>query len=226
MDNIHKGHRTRLKNRYIKEGLEHFEEHNCLELLLFYAVPRKDTNPIAHELIKKFGSINEVFNASIDELCKIEGITENSAILLTMIPKIVGYAGCTKITKQSLDTAEKLCDYCYSLFRGETKEKVRIICFDSKLQVVSAEEVESGTSNHVNINARTVIEIAIKNKSDLVVIAHNHPDGDEMPSGKDVVTTRILKETLENVNINLLDHIIVGQKHALSMKNSGYFCDL
>ena len=223
---LHDGHRKRLRERYRKEGLEHFEDHNCLELLLFYSIPQRDTNPIAHNLLSHFGSLTNVFSASVEELCKVEGITENSAVLISMIPKLMSKVDRTEFKQESMNSAKILCDYCKTLFYGETEERLKILCLDSKLRVVACEEVAKGTSGRIDFNIRSIIEIAFKHKTDVLVMTHNHPRTNSLPSNADLSATNRVKATLEGIGIKLLDHIIVGEKEVTSLKDGGFLFDL
>lgn len=223
---VHDGHRNRLKERYNKEGLSNFQDHEVLELLLFYSIPQKDTNPIAHKLLEHFGSLGEVFNASVSELTKVDGITENSAVLISMIPKLMGKVKTKDYSKIPLDTADMLCKYCKNLFYSETTEKLRVVCLDNKLKVIGCEEVSSGTMGKIEFNARSIVEIAIKYRTDIVVLTHNHPRGASLPSNADLSATTSIKNILSSLGIKLLDHVIVGQNDVTSLKNDGFMFDL
>lgn len=225
MDNLNAGHRQRLKERFIKDGLEHFEPHNCLELLLFYSIPRRDTNKLAHSLINRFGSLSAVFSASIPELCEVEGISENSAVLITMIPQLMRKMKTDISLGHRLDSTNKVCKYCFDLYLGESVEKLRVICLNEKLEIISNEIISDGNTKSVTANARKIVETAFKNKSDSIILCHNHPGGSEFPSDSDISATRKIKLTLKGINIDLLDHIIVGREAAASMKDMGYLTD-
>lgn len=218
---IHDGHRQRLKERYVNEGLENFSDHEILELLLFYSIPQRDTNQIAHELINHFGSLGGVFTASVSDLTKIKDITQNTAVLITMIPKIIGKAKAEKISDLVLDNVDDLCKYCKSLFFFDRVEKLKIVCLDNKLRVIGVQTLSDGTAGRIKFDARQVVEVALKYKSDIIVLTHNHPRGDSMPSNSDVAATNSISTTLSAIGIKLLDHIIVSGDNARSMKNEG-----
>lgn len=223
---IHDGHRQRIRDKYIKSDIKTFEDHEILELLLFYSVPYKDTNEIAHNLINHFGSLSGVFSASVSELTKVEGITQNSAVLISMIPKIMARATIKDISDISLDSVDALSAYCKSLFIGEVFETLKVICLDQKLKVLGCETISGGTTGTIEFSARKVIETAFKYKSDIIALAHNHPRGDISPSQADIAATNSLKTTLSAVGIKILDHIIVADGNALSMKSEGVLFDL
>lgn len=225
MKNVNSGHRKRLKQRYLKEGIENFEHHNVLELLLFYALPRVDTNKIAHNLIKRFGTISGVFHAPIEELVKVKGIGENAAILINLIPQLMKVYAIDDFGTEPLDSSKKMCGYLTSCFIGTLTEEVRVICLDDRLRVISNDVLFEGAVSRVEISARKIVETAFRNNSDLIILSHNHPNGDEIPSEQDIVVTRHINNTLKAVNIKLLDHIIVGKNRTSSMRDGGYFYD-
>ena len=223
---IHDGHRKRLRDRFRKEGLASFEDHNCLELLLFYSIPQKDTNPIAHKLLEHFGSLSNIFSATIEELCEVEGITENSAVLISMLPQLMKKVKVNDFSNAVVNSADVLCKYCKALFEGEVYEKIKVICLDNKLKVIGCDEIGSGTTGRLVFDLRKIVETAIKYKSDMIVIAHNHPKNNSLPSNADISATNMIKSTLQSLDMKLLDHIIVGEKDVTSLRDSGYMFDL
>lgn len=223
---IHDGHRQRLRDKYANAGLERFEDHEVLELLLFYSIPYRDTNEIAHNLINHFGSIGGVFSASVNELTKVKGITQNSAVLISMIPKIMVRVKIKGASDIALDSVPTLTAYCKSLFLGEVVESLKVICLDQRLKVLGCETISGGTTGTIEFSARKIIETAFKYKSDIIALAHNHPRGETSPSQADIAATNSLKTTLSAVGIKLLDHIIVADGDALSMKGEGILFDL
>lgn len=223
---VHDGHRKRLRERYKKEGLGGFADHEILELLLFYSIPQRDTNPIAHKLIAHFGNIKEVFLAPINELVKVDGITENSAVLISMLPKIMAITMERENLNTPLDSAKALGNFCRGLFYGDAVEKLKVICFDSKLKVVGYEQIADGTMGKLEYNVRSIVEVAIKYQVDIVAITHNHPRGSSMPSNADLAATTLIKNTLSSLGIKLIDHIIVGEDKTTSLKEDGFMFDL
>ena len=222
-DNPHNGHRQRLKERFVKNGFESFQPHEILELLLFYTRPRIDTNVIAHELINKFGSISKVFDAEIEDIAAVNGVGENSAVLIKMIPQLSKVYGCNLIENDQLDTSRKVCRYFYNFFLGAKTEQLKIACLDDNLHVVASGTVLEGGLSSMPINVRKIVEFTYRSKCEMVILAHNHPNGVAVASDDDVKATMKIYPILKSVGIRLLDHIIVNQQTASSMYDAGYF---
>ena len=219
---VHDGHRERLRARFAEHGLESFNELNALELLLCYAIPRRDTNEIAHRLLDAFGSLSGVFQASMQELTSIPGIGENAATLILMVPQIVKKAHVskakeTKIIRNSTDAGNYLLPY----FLNEQDEIVMMLCLDNKRAVICCREMGRGVVNCVDANIRRMVETALKVKTTTVIVAHNHPNGVALPSREDDNFTRTLYRSLGLLGITLEDHIIVANDEFVSLADSG-----
>ena len=219
---VHDGHRERLRARFAEHGLESFNELNALELLLCYAIPRRDTNELAHRLLDAFGSLSGVFQASMQELTSIPGIGENAAALILMVPQIVKKAHVakakeTKIIRNSTDAGNYLLPY----FLDEQDEIVMMLCLDNKRAVICCREMGRGVVNCVDANIRRMVETALKVKTTTVIIAHNHPNGVALPSREDDNFTRALYRSLGLLGITLEDHIIVANDEFVSLADSG-----
>ena len=223
MGTIHDGHRKRLKQRFLQEGLVSFEPHNTLELLLFFAVPRQDTNVIAHRLIKQFKTLSGVLNAPYEELIKINGLSENGATLLKIIPQLLSAYTVEINAKQPMNNVKTICSYFHGCYIGVKTEQLRVCCLDDNLNIISCPVIQDGGVNTVPINVRKIVEATYRSNCSMIILAHNHPNGIPVPSEADVKVTRQLYNTLKNVGITLLDHIIVGPNDAVSMKDTGYF---
>jgi len=220
-NDMHQGHRDRVKARFINDGLSNFAPHNVLELLLFYSIPRKDTNKIAHNLIKHFGSLPNVMDADINELLKIDGITKNTATLIKLMPSFSAYYLKDKGSINNiLNSAEKMGEFLKPFYIDKTSECVCCICLDSKLKVIKAEILFEGSVNMVGITNRKVVEFAAINNATVVVLSHNHPNGVAIPSQADISSTVRLKEALKLIEVKLLDHIIVADGDFVSMRDS------
>ena len=220
---IHDGHRERLRERYKENGLKGFNDINALELLLFYALPRKDTNPLAHELLNWFGSLQAVFSASVEELKDVPGISDSSAILIKLVPDICKLARITETSKGKGITDSSLASgFLIPRFMFEESEKVIMLSLDSAKKVKACTDISSGVVNSVDLNIRLVVETALKNKASSVILAHNHPDGDTSPSREDRETTTRIRDSLKLVDIPLVDHIIVSGNDYFSFCDAGY----
>ncbi len=221
---IHEGHRARLKNRYLSEGLDHFEDHEVLELLLFYCIPRRDTNPIAHDLVERFGSLAQVLDAPAAELEKVSGISHGAAMFLKMISDVDRYYQVSRASHpQILTTVEDCGRYLLPRFCNRRNETVFLLCLDAKCKVLACKEVGEGSVNSAAVPIRRVVEMALGANATSVVIAHNHPSGLALPSEEDVVTTRRLALALQAVEIQLADHIVVAEDDFVSMAQSGMY---
>ena len=219
---IHDGHRQRLKARFEKEGLDNFEELQVLELLLFYCIPRKDTNPIAHALISHFGSFSQVLEAPVAELCKVPGVSENTALFLNLNREMGRFYLVDRVSKNTiLDTLEACAFYMVPHFYGRSVETVFLLCLDAKCKVLCCKEVGEGSVNSAGISVRKIVETALNANATSVVLAHNHPSGLALPSEEDVQTTQRIAAALQAVEIHLVDHIIVADDDYVSMAQSG-----
>ncbi len=223
---IHDGHRERLKKQFREGGLDHFTDYQILELLLFYIIPRRDTNPIAHRLIDRFGSLSQVLEAPTEELEKVEGIGPNAALLLSLITEVARVYMVNRAEKQTmLNSIEECGQYLKSFFIGRRVEMVYLLCLDAKCKVLSCREVGEGGVNSANVPIRKIVELALSQNASSVVLAHNHPSGLALPSEEDISTTRRVAAALSTVDIPLVDHIIVADDDFVSLVQSGYRFD-
>lgn len=221
---IHEGHRQRMKQRFLREGLDHFEQHQVLELLLFYCVPRKDTNPIAHALLQRFGSVAQVLEAPYGELMKVPGMGESAATFLTLVNDLGRYYQVNRASKPTILTTVEQCGrFLVPHFYGRRNETVFLLCLDAKCKVLCCKEVGEGSVNSAAIPIRRVVEMALGANATSVVLAHNHPSGLALPSDEDVCTTRRVAMALNSVEIQLVDHIIVADDDFVSLAQSGMY---
>lgn len=220
----HDGHRQRLKERFMLEGLDHFNELQVLELLLFYVIPRQDTNPLAHRLLDQFGSLAQVLEAPVGELEKVPGIGQNAAAFLHLIREAGRYYQVNR-TKQEkiLNTTEKCVGFLSSFFVGRRNETVFLLCLDAKCKLLCCKEIAEGSVNSASISPRRIVELALGVNASSAVLAHNHPSGLAIPSGEDVRTTHRIAAALQTVEIVLADHVIVADDDSVSMMQSGYY---
>lgn len=216
--NPHENHRARLRETFIKAGVDDMPDHNLLELLLFYSITRKDTNELAHRLIENFGSLNRVFDAPYEELLKVDGMGESSALLISAIPAICRrYSENTVSGKINLSEPEDAVEYAVRKFYGSKVEEFYMLCLDSLGNLTNCCKIGDGTASSVAVDKRTVLETAFRNNADRVIFAHNHPYGVAAPSREDVNLTGEMCALLKNVGVRLADHIIVAGGDSISL---------
>ena len=223
---IHQGHRQRMKERFCKEGLDNFNEINALELLLFYCVQRKDTNPLAHRLLERFGNLVKVLDASRDELMQVEGVTENIAVYLSMMRQLSRYYNRLKQNEQIkvIGSVTECAQLLRPNFIGRSDEAVFLLCLDAKCQVICCEMVSQGTASSAPFPFRKVVELVMKSKAASVILSHNHPGGIAVPSAEDIAVTKRLAALLSDIEVILVDHIVFADDDDyVSMVQSNYF---
>lgn len=222
--NPHVNHRTRLRERFLRSGLSDFAAHNALELFLFYAVPRRDTNPIAHALLERFGTLSQVLEAPAEELAKVAGMGDSAATFLSLITSVGRYYLVNRTLQETILTSiEKCGQYMMPYFYGRRNETVFALCLDAKCKVLCCKEIGEGSVNSVGVPIRRIVETALGVNATSVVLAHNHPSGLALPSGEDVQTTRRVAMALDAVEIGLVDHLIVADDDFVSLAQSGLY---
>lgn len=218
---IHDGHRQRLKDRFLQEGLDGFTEIQVLELLLFYAIPQGDTNPTAHALLDRFGSLAKVLDAPHSKLMEVAGIKHHSATFLKLMKEVGrSYELSRNREEVILPTIEDCGRYLKPFFKGMKNEVVYLLSLDAKLKVLSCRQVGEGSVNYASVPIRRVVEMALEDGASIVLLAHNHPSGLAVPSADDIQTTRRLAVALSAVEIQLFDHIVVADDDYVSMVQS------
>lgn len=208
---MHENHRERVKARFLANGLDSFEEHNKLELLLFYSIPRIDTNETAHRLINKFGSLAGVFDANIEELEAVKGIGHNTAIFIKLMPQLArAYYTSNVDMSARFDNVDKIGRMLINHYLGVTTETVLLTLLDNKFKIIDMIKVHEGSVNSAHVTPRSLIEPAVRRNAAMVVISHNHPGGIAVPSGADMASTANLITAFRVVGITLLEHILVA----------------
>lgn len=221
---IHKGHRERLRKRFFEHGLDSFSDIEALELLLFYALPRRDTNPLAHALLKSFGSFRAVLEARTEDLAQVEGIGKNAAGLIRLVAEFgQRYMVSGRRGGKPLLSSADVGEYFLPLFAYETDELVYVACLDSAGMVKQCRKIAHGMSNRVDFSSRDIVDTALRYNASHVIIAHNHLSGTAMPSQADVSATKKLIAALSIIGVELDDHIIVCDGDFVSLRDSGYF---
>lgn len=212
-DNPHRAHRARVKERFMRGGLDSFSPHELLELILFYAIPQKDTNVLGHRLIERFGSLAGVFSARHEELCEVEGISDHAATLLRLWLPAASYAlAREKEEERVFDTVGRIGEYLVRRYIGVGCETVFLMLLDNSYRLIDCVKVYEGSVNSVGITARKLIETALFRGAAMAVLAHNHPNGTVIPSSDDLHTTATVRDAFETVGVSFLEHILVAGK--------------
>lgn len=220
--NIHQGHRSRLRKRYLATGLTGFDEHQILELLLFYAYPRVDMNEKAHELIKQFGDLQNMMSSDAGTLMKA-GLNENAAVLLKLIPDICSNCLEQTMKRERYDSPEKLKALFAGYFNSRKKEEFVAACFYNDLTLAGMKQVSEGSPSETPANLHMIISFAVGCGSTLVVLSHNHPGTSANPSESDLAVTLGIKNRLAAMELTLMDHIIIGDEDAVSLRENAAF---
>lgn len=217
---MHEGHRERLRETYLNNGASALHDHQLLELLLTFAIPRRDTNPLAHRLLTAYGSLEQVLAANPYDLMRQEGIGVQAAVLLSLVGTLMRRGGAARTARKRktvLNTPEAASYYCAALLAGAKYEETYAISLDKRRAVLHADKVASGTLGETVVYPRLVLECALRHGANSVILTHNHPSGNPQPSSEDVNTTRAIFDALQAVSITLHDHIIVGEGCTYSM---------
>ncbi len=228
MANEHSGHRDRLRERYLSEGLDCFTPLHVLEVLLLYSVPRRDTNVLAHRLIEQFGSLVGVLNAAPEQLAQVEGIGMNAAVHLHLVADIARRYYAEAITPLPNDAQrEDLMRYygkkLVAACNGLPEETLYLVCLDNNLREISTDRISTGAPNAVQLPGRKIAEVALRHHAPSILLAHNHPRGLAIPSREDIAATLSLRDALRAISVDLIDHFIIAGSDYVSMAQSGFF---
>ena len=220
---IHDGHREKMRQRFMTGGLDAFADHEILELLLYYAIPRRDTNTIAHALMERYGSLPAVLAAPMEDLKRTEGIGESAAVLLHLVPQVCRRARLAQVGEdQVLNSSERAGAYLLECFDGESREVIYQLCLDRKGKLLACKRLGEGSVASADLDVRRLVENAILTGASAVILAHNHPSGVALPSDGDYTATMRVRAALNAIGIELADHIIVADGDFVSMADSGY----
>ncbi len=222
-ENLHKGHRERMRNRFLKEGGDGFADHELLELLLFYAVPRGDVNPLAHRILAEFGTLTMLLASDAVEIASRCHIKESTAMLLTLQMAFLKRLQQEKWKdKISIDSVSKASAYAVDLLSHYTYERFYIMCLDTQKRLIHTCFIAEGTLHHADVQMRTLVEAALKYKASSVILLHNHPGGAAKPSLSDVTLTMEVQKILMAIDIDVVDHIIVADDAYYSFLEHDY----
>ncbi len=220
--NPHEEHRARMKQRFVEEGLNAFEDHQVLEMLLFYTIPRKDTNEMAHRLLEKFGTLESLFDASPEEIEQKGRVSRNTAVFLSMVPQLARkYMILKQGKKPVLDSSAKAGQFITSLFIGKSYEAFYVCCLNSQNQLNYAALVHEGTINEAPVYPRLIVETALRYQASSIILAHNHPGGSLKPSGADIEVTRKICDAMKTISIPVIDHMIAAGSNYFSFAENG-----
>ena len=222
-DHIHDGHRARMTQRFLETGLSGFQPHEVLEMLLYYALPRRNTNPIAHLLLDRFGSISAVLSASPEALCSVEGVSQKTAATLRFFRELHTYLAEEQRTGVMLATAEEAGSFFQAIYQLESNEIVRAAYLDNNLRLRRIVTISEGHPSATPLLIRSVTEHAFTESSNALILAHNHPNGSSVASQEDIAATQLLYRTLQNCGIELVDHVIIGIDGVTSLRGAGVF---
>lgn len=217
---IHEGHRQRMKERFLRGDLDSFDDHEILELLLFYAVPYRDTNPISHALVDRYGSWVKAVDASYDDLLTVPGMTPHMAVLLSLMGKAAQrYFKDSNGTVRHLYNADAVGQHVIPFFFGERDESVLLVSMDNRRKHLNTTRICRGSVNSIQFNVRLVAEQALRDNATRVAIAHNHPNGYAFPSEADVTATQYVIDALRPLGIRVVDHVVVSDGECLCMSS-------
>ncbi len=218
----HEGHRRRMRERFIKQGLEGFAPHEMLELILFYGIPRANVNPLAHRLMDAFGSLHGVLEADAKDLAKVEGIGESTAVLLSLFGHMNRELEKSRSAeRKKLPNRGAAQKHCLGLLMGLRQEHLYLVCLNAQMEFLQNALIAKGTLNEVQAYPRLVAEAALRANAHAVVLCHNHPGGSVIPSRADLEMTAALGRLLNDLDMILADHIIVAGADALSLVECG-----
>lgn len=220
---LHKKHRERMKSKFLKEGLSAFTDYEVLELLLYYAIPQGDVNPLAHMLLDKFLTPGAVFGATVEQLCEVKGIKKHTALLIKLVPQLAQYyTSLSAREKKFIATSQDAGEYVCSMIGCEKREVFAVICLDTQRKVLAFEILDEGTVSQANVHPRKVVACALKHNASAVILAHNHPSAGAYASENDRMLTSQLCTVLEGIDVEVIDHIIAASTEKfVSMADSG-----
>lgn len=222
VENIHKGHRERVRDRFMEDGLDSFKDHEVLELLLFYCVRQKDTNELAHRMLKEYGTLHDLLEAHPRDIARRCGVSINTATLISLcVPLARRYMKRKWGNRPVLNSSSRAGEYALSLFAGRVYEAFFAICLDSQNRVNHAALVHEGTINEAPVYPRIIVETALRHKANSVILAHNHPGGSLKPSVADIEVTKKIYSALLPISIRVVDHIIIAGERYTSFAEQG-----
>lgn len=221
-ESLHKGHRSRMRKRYMENGIDALNDHEILEILLYYAIPRSDTNELSHSLLDKYGTLANLFEAPFESLKELKGMGETSAMLIKLIPDIcrIYYSekkNCINIRPDK----ESLNEMVVSKFIGKNTEAVVLTLLDAKMKVLFCDYMNEGNVDTLILDIKKLVKTALQYNTRYAIIAHNHPSGVALPSKSDIESTYRIRDVFNGIDIKLIDHIIVADNDYVSLADDG-----
>lgn len=218
---LHEGHRRRMLETYLNNGVNAFSDYEVLEFLLSYALSRRDVNPLAHRLLEEFGDLHRVFSAPISQLQRVAGVGPRTAALLHLVYELWSRCETNRIANQRfLRSTAEIGRYLTARNDGKREERAWLLSLDARCRLLECRELCRGAVNAVNLPYRKVVEAALLANATSVVLAHSHTNGSMLPSREDIEYTRGVRRALELVDVILADHMILSERSYLSMKAS------
>lgn len=226
-ENLHEGHRGRIRKAYCEQGMDGMADHAVLELLLTYAIPRRDVNDTAHLLLNRFSSLNDVFAADPRQLMQVDGIGESAAVFLHLLFDLHRRLNLQSMQNASgrarLETPQDACRYALALASADRHETLRVISLDSTMTVIHADVLEIGTPTKVHFEPRRVVETALLHKARYLILTHNHPSNILVPSADDIETAKMIQEIASKLEIDVRDQLILAKNAAYSYQYDRVF---
>ncbi len=208
---IHQDHRQRLRARFLKEGLDGFQPHEVLEILLFYSIPQQNTNPLGHSLINTFGSISGVFDADFNKIMEVSGIKEYSATLIKLIPEICAYYQADKNKPgEKLERIENIAKFCMSKYIALSEERLSVVMFDNASCLLGMETISEGSSTAVSVSIERLASLLFNRNCNSFILVHNHPNGELKPSAEDFCLTKQIYDAFYPLGKHLVEHFLIA----------------
>jgi len=221
-ENLHEGHRKRLREKYASAGIEAFHDYEIIELALTYAIARRDTKPIAKGLLSRFGSLKGILDAESADLKTIDGVSDHTTALFRLFKDVSAlYLQQKAAEKPQISCTSELIGFCRTKLGGKKEEEFCVIYLDVQNQILAFETVQKGTVNQANVYPRQVLENALKKKASAIILVHNHPSGHVRPSEADIRITKTIRETARMLDISVHDHLIIGEDRFFSFREEG-----
>lgn len=215
---VHEGHRDRKRKQFLTHGIDVFADHEILELLLFYAIPRRDTNPMAHALMDRFGSLHAVLDAPLEELASVPGVGPSGAAIIKLVPQMYKRIRSSLTENEViLDTTQRISSFFAELLSGRENDVMLEVCMDAKGRVLTSQELTAAPGV---ANVRAVVQNALICNAVLVAIAHRCPRG--AAAGDDHAFAREIRRTLDALDITLADYVIFSDDRPMSLRRSGF----